>query len=105
MRLCGGRELGGCAVHDPGLVATTGGVGEVELLGTHDRHEGVEDEELTGSEGANHDATGAEAKADEHSALTTGTSLVDLGQEGIGRVGDDGGGHTSDHAGGDGDAH
>ena len=77
-----------------------GGVGvvEVELGGAEHAHDGVEDTELTGSEGTDHDATGAEAshaelgepellgdvyQAGNGATIATGALLVDLGQEGI----------------------
>ena len=98
---------------------TTGGrVGEVELLSAEQRHEGVEDDELARSEGTDHhtaswethsgevdetDLTGEATKADHDGALATGAGLVDLGKKGIGRVGDDGSGDTSNHTRGDGD--
>jgi len=101
-------------------VSTTGWVREVELLGTEHWHERVEDDELTRSEGTNHDTTrnetdGSEAdetnltrkaaETDEHGALTTSTGLVDLGEEGISWVRNDGGGNTGNDTGGDGDSH
>ena len=93
---------------------------EVELLHAHDGHQGVEDQELAGCERANHDAPGAEAggaklhkagllgdvhEPGDHAAVATGTLLVDLRQQGVCRVGDDGRSHAGDEAGGHGDAH
>lgn len=84
----------------------------MELLGTGDSHDGVEDGELTGGEGTDHDATGREtneaeldeahlggdaAEADNHGALATSTRLVDDGEESISGVGDDGSGNTGNH--------
>ena len=37
------------------------GVVEVELLGSEGAHDRVEDSELSGGEGSDHDATGSEA--------------------------------------------
>jgi hypothetical protein len=96
------------------------GVVEVELLGTNHTHDSIEDTELTGSEGTDHDATGSETlsaeledtdllgdvnKARDGRSITTSTLLVDLGQESISGVRDDGGGNTSNNtrAQGDGD--
>lgn len=71
------------------------------------------DKELTGSEGTDHDETGAhtgeettdtellghvnETRGDGLAGETLG--LVDLGEEGVGGLGDDGGGHTGDETG------
>ena len=91
---------------------------EVEFAGAKGTHDGVEDTELSGGEGTDHDATGEKpdsAKVDEaslagnshetghHGALSTGSLLVDLGEEGVGGVGDDGGGNTGNDTGGEGD--
>ena len=90
------------------------GVVEVELAGAEHAHDGVEDAKLTGGESADHEATrgqtlcaqlqvaglgGDAAKADHSAALATGTGLVDLGEEGVSRVRDDGSHHTGNHAG------
>mmetsp|Transcript_18283 Transcript_18283/g.56712 ORF Transcript_18283/g.56712 Transcript_18283/m.56712 type:complete len:378 (-) Transcript_18283:16-1149(-) len=90
------------------------GVGEVELRGTGGGHHDVKDGELTGREGADHDATGAEAgeaellearllgEVDEArgdgARAAGGRRLVDHRQQGVGRVRDDGGGNTGDGA-------
>lgn len=96
------------------------GVVEVELLGTNQAHDGIEDTELTSGEGTDHDATSSETlsaeledtdllgnvdEARNSGSITTSTLLVDLGQESIGGVRDDGGGNTSNNtrAQGDGD--
>ena len=94
------------------------GVVEVELAGAKGVHDGVEDTELSGGEGTDHDATGEKtdsAKVDEaslagnsheaghHGSLSSGSLLVDLGEEGVGGVGDDGGGNTGNDTGGEGD--
>jgi hypothetical protein len=94
------------------------GVVEVELLSTQKAHDGIEDSELSCSEGSNHDApreetdsaefleSGLASEADEAgggaSALVS-SLLVDHGEEGIGGVRHHGGGHTSHHTGGEGD--
>jgi hypothetical protein len=98
----------------------TGGVGrrvEVELLSTSHLHDNVEQQELTGGQGTDHNATGSEAdsaqldeadltgdsaESGHDGALATGTGLVHLGQQGVGRVGDDGRAHTGNHTGGQG---
>lgn len=92
-----------------------GGAGrgvEVELLGTGDVHDDVEEQELTSSEGTDHHATGTEAhSAQLHKAnlggnaaqtggngtLATGAGLVHLGEQGVSRVGDHRRAHTSNH--------
>ena len=93
---------------------------EVELLDAHDGHEGVEDEELAGRESSDHDTPGAEAGGAElheasllsdvhepgdHAAIATGTLLVDLREQRVGWVGDDGRSDARDEAGGHGHAH
>ena len=97
------------------LVAGTGagGVLEVVLAGAHRVHDGVEDAELAGSERADHDATRGQADSGEldkadffgdvHETSGSGasaacTGLVDLGQQSVGGVGDDGGNNTGDDA-------
>ena len=91
---------------------------EVEFAGAKGIHDGVEDTELSGGEGTDHDATGEKAdgaKVDEaslagnshetghHGALSAGSLLVDLGEEGVGGVGDDGRGNTGNDTRGEGD--
>ena len=93
---------------------------EVELLDAHDGHEGVEDEELAGCESSDHHTPGAEPGGAElheasllgdvhepgdHAAIATGTLLVDLRKQRVGRVGDDGRSDARDEAGGHGHAH
>jgi hypothetical protein len=93
------------------VVSTLGGVGEVELLSADALHDGIEDSELSGGEGANHDATSTKTveaelleadllgqgdeTAGNGTCATSSGGLVDHGQQGISRVGDDGGGDTS----------
>jgi len=92
------------------------GVVEVELARAKGVHDGVEDTELSGGEGTDHDATGEKtdsAKVDEaslagnsheaghHGSLSSGSLLVDLGEEGVGGVGNDGGGNTGNDTGGE----
>ena len=94
------------------------GVVEVELASAKGVHDGVEDTELSGDEGTDHDATGEKtdsAEVDEaslsgdsheaghHGSLSSGSLLVDLGEEGVGGVRDDGGGNTGTDTGGEGD--
>ena len=96
------------------LVLVIGGVVEVELLSADHGHDGVEDSELTGGECTDHDTTGTEAgKAEflealslgnvdetrDGSTITTCSLLVDLGEESVGRVRDDGSGDTGDDTG------
>ena len=79
---------------------------EVELLGADGGHDDVEDAELAGGEGADHDAPRAEARraqrddprlggdvaeALHHRAGAARAALVDLREERVGGVGDDGG--------------
>ena len=93
---------------------------EVELLDAHDRHEGVKDQELAGGERADHDAPGPKPGGAElheagllgdiheprhHAAVAARALLVDLGEQGVRGVGDDGRSHAGDEAGGHGDAH
>ncbi len=94
---------------------------EVELLCTRGCHDGVEDGELTGSQRTNHDATCAQTcqaklleshfsgqvhQAGHDASRSTGSlGLVDQGQQGIGGVGDDGGGYTGNGTGGKGHGH
>lgn len=95
------------------------GISEVELLCPEGSHDGVEDTELSGGKGTDHDATRKEtdgAKVDEaglggdvsealdQAAFSSGSSLVDLGEEGVGGVGDDCGGDSGNDTGGEGDA-
>lgn len=93
----------------------SGGAGrgvEVELLSASDVHDDVEEQELARSEGTNHHATGAEAHGAElheanlggnaaqaggNGALTAGAGLVHLGEQGVGRVGDNGRAHSGNH--------
>lgn len=94
-----------------------GGV-EVELLGAGEIHDKVEEEELAGSESADHHATGAEADGAEldeadllgdvhqtggDAAGAASARLVHLGEESVSGVGDDGGGNTGNHTGAEGD--
>mmetsp|Transcript_15135 Transcript_15135/g.23104 ORF Transcript_15135/g.23104 Transcript_15135/m.23104 type:complete len:347 (-) Transcript_15135:24-1064(-) len=82
---------------------------EVVLLGTQRSHHCVEDSELQGSQGTDHDASCAQALGaqlhdtgllgDVHhargdGAIATSACLVHLGEEGVRRVGDDGGDDT-----------
>ena len=91
---------------------------EVELLGTSKVHDDIEEQELTSSQGTDHNATGAKtnsaqldeanlvgdaAQAGHDGTVTTSTSLVDLGEQGISRVGDDSGGNTGNDTGEEGD--
>jgi len=85
---------------------------EVELLGTGGGHDGVEDTELTGGQGTDHDATGTEPSeaqlletnfaseveeaGHDGASAAGGLGLVDEGQEGVSRMGDDGSGNTGD---------
>ena len=90
------------------------GVVEVELLGANDAHDGVEDAELAGGQGTDHDATSGEAggaELDEASllsdaeeasggaALAARALLVDLGEERVRRVRDDCGNDASNDTG------
>ena len=85
---------------------------EVELGGSEGSHDGVEDTELPGGEGSDHDATGEEpvgaeldhadlscdaSEAGEDGSLSSGSGLVDHGEEGVSRVGDDGGRDSGNH--------
>jgi len=78
---------------------------KVKLGSTQGRHDGIKDTKLSGRQGTNHDATGKEthsAQIDEanftsnvhetrhHGSVATGTLLVDLAEEGIGGVTDNG---------------
>jgi hypothetical protein len=91
----------------------------MELGCTQGVHDSVEDTELTGSEGTNHDATwdktnGAElvetnllgniGETGQHWTITSGTGLVDLGEEGIGRMRDNRSGNSSNDTGTEGDS-
>lgn len=95
-----------------------GRVVEVELLGTNGAHDDIEDTELSGGKGTDHDPSGDESNsaesvhtflssdvldAAEHTTVTTGSSFVDLGEEGIGGVRDGGGDDTSNNTGLEGD--
>ena len=99
------------------LVSSSGRGVEVELLGTSQVHDQVEQQELTSGQGANHHASGAQAHSAEldkanlggdaaqtgHDRTSaTSAGLVDLGQQSVGRVGDDGSAHTGNHTGGKG---
>ena len=90
---------------------------EVELGGSEGIHDGVEDAELSGSEGSDHDATGSQAlraevphaslgrnvvEARHNAACASGSRLVDLGEESVCRVGDDGGSDTGNDTGAEG---
>jgi len=107
----GGRAPGA------GSVVVGGRVVEVEPGGPEGAHHRVEDPELEGGEGADHDATGAEAceaevleagvLGDLDQALGDGPlasrpRLVDLREQRVCRVGDDGRGNTRNDAGGEG---
>mmetsp|Transcript_25795 Transcript_25795/g.43496 ORF Transcript_25795/g.43496 Transcript_25795/m.43496 type:complete len:246 (-) Transcript_25795:353-1090(-) len=85
---------------------------EVELLGTSDIHDDVEEQELTSGEGTDHHTTGAEAdraQLDETDLLrnihktggdgtgSTSASLVHLGQQSVSGMRDDGSSHTGNH--------
>lgn len=93
-----------------------GRVVEVEFGSTGCLHHDVEDGELECGKGADHDATWAEtdggklhetnffsedAETLRNGSFTTGTSLVDLGEKGVGRVGDDRGSNTGNDTGSD----
>ena len=96
------------------LVARSAGrVLEVVFASAHGVHDGVEDTELAGGEGADHNATRGETDGGEldeadvfcdvHETSGGGasaacTGLVDLGQQSVGGVGDDGGNNTGDDA-------
>lgn len=95
------------------------GVVEVELGSTNSLHDRVKDTKLTGGKRTNHDATGEKTggheldgahvpgDADEtggRRTFTTGALLVDLGEEGVGGVRDDGGDDTGNHTGKERDA-
>ena len=96
-----------------------GGVVEVELAGTGGVHDDIEDTELSGGEGTDHDATGTEAgeaqllhagllgevaeAGEDTSGSSGGGALVDHGEEGVGGVGDDGGGNSGGASGGEAD--
>jgi len=95
-----------------------GRVVEVELLGTDGTHDDIENTELSGGKGTDHDPSGNETDsaesvhaflssdvldAAEHTTVTTGSSFVDLGEEGIGGVRDGGGDDTSNNTGLEGD--
>lgn len=86
---------------------------EVELAGSKGVHDRVEDSELSGGQGADHDATGGETDGAEpeetnlagnvgepchHRPVTTGSLLVHLREQGIGGVRDDGGRHPGNDA-------
>ena len=92
---------------------------EVEFTCPERSHDGVEDSELSCGEGSDHDAPGEEPvgaeldetdllgdvqKAGDSSSVTSGAGLVDHGEEGVGRVGDDGGGNSSNNTGTEGDS-
>eukprot|EP00962_Isochrysis_galbana_P050909 scaffold22268_cov123-Isochrysis_galbana.AAC.2 len=93
---------------------------EVELLGADHGHHDVEDAELAGGEGADHDAAreqtlraqlhdarlgGDVAQARHHGSSASGARLVDFGEERVGWVRDDGGHDTGHDARREGDAH
>jgi hypothetical protein len=95
------------------------GVVEVKFGSTEGTHDGVKDTKLTGSEGTDHDATrsqtnqgqffktlllGNSDEAGRDATFTTSAGLVDLGEQGVGRVGDNGGGNPGDDTGGEGDS-
>ncbi len=86
----------------------------MELLSASQVHDHVEQQELTGGQGADHDATGAQAHGAQlgeadllgdvdqtrgDGSGSSGAGLVDLRQQGVGRVGDDGGAHSGNHTG------
>eukprot|EP00321_Phaeocystis_globosa_P016499 CAMPEP_0118830862 /NCGR_PEP_ID=MMETSP1162-20130426/28249_1 /TAXON_ID=33656 /ORGANISM="Phaeocystis Sp, Strain CCMP2710" /LENGTH=371 /DNA_ID=CAMNT_0006762231 /DNA_START=145 /DNA_END=1257 /DNA_ORIENTATION=- len=96
------------------------GIVEVELLRADHTHDDVEDAELAGGERADHDAAGAQAhraqvdeahlggdvgEARHHAARAARARLVDLGEQGVRRVRDDGGDDARDHARRERDAH
>ena len=85
----------------------------MELGGAEDIHHTVEDAELAGGEGADHDAASAQAlraqldearlgrdvrEPLEHRAVAAGARLVDLREQRVGRVRDDRGDDAGDHA-------
>lgn len=87
---------------------------EVELGGSGSAHDGVEDTELSGGKGTNHDATCGQthsaqvvetslgsdsSKTGEGAAFTTGALLVDLGEECVGGVRDNGSNNTGNNTG------
>ena len=95
------------------------GVVEVELGCSKSTHDGVKDSELSGREGSNHDTTGDKSdsaelpetnlasnvgKTGHHGTVTSGTSLVHLGEQSVGGVRDDGGGNSSNHTRQEGDS-
>jgi len=90
----------------------------LELLGTDGTHDDIENTELSGGKGTDHDPSGEESDsaesvhtflssdvldAAEHTTITSGSSLVDLGEESIGGVRDGGGDDTSNNTGLEGD--
>jgi len=96
-----------------------GRVVEMELAGTKGTHHGVEDTELAGSQGSDHDTTGAQTiraqtlepsflgdinQTASNTSLTTSTGLVDLREQSIRRVGNDGSNDTGDNSGSERDA-
>mmetsp|Transcript_34731 Transcript_34731/g.82299 ORF Transcript_34731/g.82299 Transcript_34731/m.82299 type:complete len:301 (+) Transcript_34731:38-940(+) len=98
------------------LVGVVLGVVEVVLGRAEHRHHRVEDTELASGEHADHHAARAEAlgaqlevaslggdaaEARGGAPLATRALLVDLGQEGVGRVRDDGRDHSRDNTGGE----
>lgn len=95
-----------------------GGVSEAEFLGADHTHDDVEDTELSSGKGTDHDPSGSESdsaesvhtflssdvlETGEHTSVTTGSGLVDLGEEGIGGVRDGGGDDTGNNSGLEGD--
>lgn len=85
---------------------------EVELGSSEGSHDGVEDSELSGGQSSDHDATGEKpigaeldhadlsgdaSEAGEDGSLSSGSGLVDHGEEGVSRVGDDGSRDSGNH--------
>ena len=85
------------------------GVLEVELGGSQGSHNGIVDTELSCCQCTDHDATSGETNGTEldetnftgdisktlhQRTVSTGSGLVDLGEKGIGGVGDNGGGNS-----------
>jgi len=85
---------------------------EMELLCSDGAEDNVEDTELTSGEGTDHDATSWEtlgaqvhvaslsgdvAETSHHGASASCACLVHLGEQGVCRVRDDGGGNSGNH--------
>mmetsp|Transcript_32359 Transcript_32359/g.78726 ORF Transcript_32359/g.78726 Transcript_32359/m.78726 type:complete len:420 (+) Transcript_32359:207-1466(+) len=94
-------------------------IGELELRSSSHSHDGVEDTELTGSQGTNHDAPSSKtgeaefdkthlvsetAKTGHNGSFSTSSLLVDQRKQSVCRVGDDGRSHTSNYTGGEGNS-